>query len=124
MHNLPINSPVLVYREGKASQSEEWKGPYNLLSIQGKSVIIELPHSFTKFKNTSIKPYFINNQEPISDNPAFIQVPLAKPPPAEIGPLETLQTEISQADITPIEPAAKSPLATLASLTLVKQGHE
>ena len=62
VHGLPINSPVLVYREGNVGQSEEWKRPYNLLSIQGKSVIIELPHGPTKFRSTSIKPYFIDNQ--------------------------------------------------------------
>ena len=70
MHDLPINSPVLVYREGKAGQSGEWKGPYNLLSIQDKSVIIELLHGPTNFRSISIKPYFIDNQEPILDGPA------------------------------------------------------
>ncbi len=61
VHGLPINSPVLVYREGNVGQSGEWKGPYNLLSIQGESVIIELPHGPTKFRSTSIKLYFIDN---------------------------------------------------------------
>ena len=124
VHDLPINSPVLVYREGKASQSGEWKGPYNLLSIQGESVIIELPHGPTKFRSTSIKPYFIDGQEPIPDSPSSTQVPPAEEaPPAETGPPETPQTETSPADITPIEPAAKSPSATLASLALVKRGR-
>ena len=120
VHDLPINSPVLIYREGKASQSGEWKGPYNLLSIEGESVIIELPHGPTKFRSTSIKPYFIVNQEPIPDSPASKQVSPAEAPPAETGPPETPQTETSPADITPIESAAKSPSATLASLALIK----
>lgn len=34
-------------------------------------MIIELAYSSTKFKNTSIKPYFINYQEFIADNPAL-----------------------------------------------------
>ncbi len=68
VNGLPINLPILVYQGGNVSQSGEWKGPYNLLSIQGKSVIIELPHDPTKLKNTSIKPYFIDNQEHVSDS--------------------------------------------------------
>ena len=62
MHDLLINSPVLIYYKRNAGQSEEWKGSYNLVSIQGKSVIIEMPYGPTKFKATSIKPYFIDDQ--------------------------------------------------------------
>lgn len=93
------------------------------MSIQGKLVIIELPHGPIKFRSTLIKPYFIDNQEPISDSPASTQVLPAEAPLAEIGPPETTQTEIPPADITPIKPAAKSPLGTLASLPLVEQGR-
>lgn len=69
VYNLPINSPVLVYRKENIGQSRKWKGPYNLLSIQGKLVIIELLHGPTKFRSTSIKLYFIesisiDNQQP------------------------------------------------------------
>lgn len=49
MHNLPINLSVLVYREGNTNQSKEWKGLYNFISIQSKSVIIEFPYGLTKF---------------------------------------------------------------------------
>ena len=83
---------------------------------------IELPHSPTKFRSTSIKPHFIDNQESITDGLASIQIPLAEAPPAETSPLETPQTGTSPADITPMKPAAKSPSATLASLALVKRG--
>ena len=110
----------MVYREENAGQSGEWKGPYNLLSIQGESVIIELPHGPTKFRSTSIKPYFIDNQEPVPDSPAPTQVPTEGETPAGSAPAETPQTETPPADIPPIEYAAKSPSATLASLALVK----
>ena len=49
VHNLFINLPVLVYRKKNASQSGEWKRPYNLLSIRGELGIIQLPHGPTKF---------------------------------------------------------------------------
>lgn len=84
-------------------------------------MIIELPHGLIKFKSISLKYYFINNQEHILDSFISTQVPLAKAPPTETAPTETPQIKISLADITPIKYAAKSPLATLASLSLVKQ---
>ena len=121
VHDLPINSPVLVYREGNAGQSGEWKGPYNLLSIQGESVIIELPHGPTKFRNTSIKPYFIDNQKFILDNSASIQILPADKSPAGSAPTETPQTKTSSANNLPIKYAAKLSSATLAFLALVKQ---
>ena len=113
----------MVYQEGKTSQSGEWKGSYNLLNIQGESVIIELPNGPTKFRSTSIKPYFIDNQELIPDSPASTQIPPVKAPPIESCPPKTSQIETSLTDITPIEPVAKSPSATLTFLALVKQGH-
>lgn len=33
IHDLPLNSPVLVFREGSAGKSGSWNGPYKLLSI-------------------------------------------------------------------------------------------
>ena len=58
IHDLPINSPVLVFREGNAGRSGTWKGPYKLLSLQGESAIIELSSGPTKFRSTSLKPYY------------------------------------------------------------------
>ena len=113
VHDLPINSPVLVYREGNVGQSGEWKGPYNLLSIQGESVIIELPHGPTKFRSTSIKPYFIgsisiDNQQPehpVLNSPAQTE---------ETSSAGIPQTEAPPADVPPIKESA--PLASLASV--------
>ena len=61
-------------------------------------------HGLIKFRSTSIKLYFINNQELVPDSLAPIQVLLA-----EVIPAETPQTEAPQADITSIEIGAKSP---------------
>src|SRR6266702_1698326 len=30
IHNLPLNSPILVWREGPTGQPGYWSGPYNL----------------------------------------------------------------------------------------------
>lgn len=84
-------------------------------------MIIELLHDPIKFRSILIKPYFIDKQEPISDSPTSIQVLPAEVPPTKISPPETSQTETNLANITLIEPAAKSPLAILAFQAPVKQ---
>jgi hypothetical protein len=59
IHGLPLNSPVLVFRESKGfNQSGSWKGSFKLLSIQGESAIVELPNGSIKFRTTSLKPYY------------------------------------------------------------------
>ena len=99
---------------GNAGQSGEWKRPYNLLSIQGESVIIGLPHGLIKFRNTSIKPYFIHstsidNHQLVPNSSTTTQAPQTEAPPAEVPPTEA--------------PPAEAPLATLASLASVKHGR-
>lgn len=123
MHDLLINSLVLVYQKENASQLGEWKRPYNLLSIQSKSIMIKLFYGLTKFRSTSLKSYFIDNQEPILESPASTQIPPAKAPSTETALAKIPQTKTLLANIPPIKHAAKSLLTTLASLTLVKQSH-
>ena len=83
-------------------------------------MIIGLPHGPTKFRSTLIKPYFIDDQQPVPDNPTPIQVRQAKVACAKIAPAETPQTDVTPADIPPIEPAAKLPPTPLALLDPVK----
>ncbi len=134
VYDLPINSPVLVYREGNTGQSGEWKRPYNLLSIQGKSMIIGLPHGPTKFRSISIKPYFIDStsiddHQLVPNSFALTQAPrteapLAEVSPTEASPAEVLSTEAPPAEVPPTDaPQAKAPSAPLASLTSVKHGQ-
>src|SRR6202035_3056442 len=33
IHDLPLNSPVLVWREGNTGQNGHWSGPYNLIDM-------------------------------------------------------------------------------------------
>lgn len=60
LHDLPLNSLVLVFCEGNTTQSGSWKGPYKLLSLQGKSAVVELTSGPTKFRTTSVKPYYLD----------------------------------------------------------------
>ena len=53
VHNLPLNSKVLVWRK-----SSNWTRPYHLLVIKNKICYIQLPSGPTRFRNISIKPYF------------------------------------------------------------------
>lgn len=117
MHDLSINSPILVYREGNIGQSREWKGSYNLLSIQAKSVIIELLHGPTKFRSISIKPYLIgslsiDNQQP--EHPVLNNLPQIE---------ETLSAGILQIEVSPVDILSIKESASLASLASVKQGR-
>lgn len=87
-------------------------------------MIIELLHSLTKFRSISIKSYFPINQEFIPDSLPFTHVFLIEESVAKIALTETSQREISLADILLIKYIAKSLLAVLAFLTLVKQDYK
>ena len=58
IHELPLNSDVLVWRELSA-----WKGPYKLVGIDGESCILALPHGNTTFRATSVKLYLTPTTE-------------------------------------------------------------
>ena len=83
VHNLPLNSEVLVWRE-----SGNWTGPYRLLAIEGETCRVQLPSGPTSFRSTSVKPYFrsettCNNEpdEPEDPTPAT-EVPQEPTEPA------------------------------------------
>ena len=42
IHDTPLNSPVLVWREENAGCSGNWTGPFKLLRINGETCCIEL----------------------------------------------------------------------------------
>jgi hypothetical protein len=58
IHGLALNSQVLVWREGNTGQNGSWEGPYNLVSTDGESCVLALPHGNTTFRTTVVKPYF------------------------------------------------------------------
>ncbi|KHJ31249.1 hypothetical protein EV44_g3264 [Erysiphe necator] len=57
LYGLPINSPVLVWRENRG-----WTGPYSLLNITGQECVVDLPKEPTTFRVTVVKPYYIKEQ--------------------------------------------------------------
>jgi hypothetical protein len=52
IHDLPINSDVLVWREQGG-----WKGPFKLIGITGETCKILLPSGPTDFRSTVVKPF-------------------------------------------------------------------
>jgi hypothetical protein len=66
VHDLSINSDVLVWREGK-----KWTGPFKLLGIEGETCKIALSSGSTDFRSTVVKSFLIesiNDVESIDKN--------------------------------------------------------
>jgi hypothetical protein len=57
IHELELNSLVLVWREGNTGQNGSWEGPYRLVSIDGENCVLALPRGNTTFRTTVVKPY-------------------------------------------------------------------
>ncbi|KAJ5544720.1 hypothetical protein N7535_006892 [Penicillium sp. DV-2018c] len=51
--NLPLQSDVRVWRE-----KDGWNGPYKLLAVDGETCVVDMPHGPTKFRSTTVKPYY------------------------------------------------------------------
>ncbi|KAL3713545.1 hypothetical protein TMatcc_002248 [Talaromyces marneffei ATCC 18224] len=58
VHRLPLNSDILVWREGNTGYAGKWTGPYKLLVMSNETCIIELPNGPTPFRSTAVKPYY------------------------------------------------------------------
>ena len=57
IHDLILNSEVLVWREGNTGQPGSWEGLYKLIALNGESCVLALPRGNTTFRSTSIKPF-------------------------------------------------------------------
>jgi hypothetical protein len=66
LHNLPINSDVLVWRTN--TNGDRWTGPYKLLKIEGETCRIQLPSGPTTFRTTVVKPYLTDSQQDSQQN--------------------------------------------------------
>ena len=60
IYNLPLNSLILVQREGPTGQLSYWSSLYNLLSTKNKTCIIQLPYRPTNFYSIVVKPYLVD----------------------------------------------------------------
>ena len=67
LHDLPLNSEVLVWREGPTGRSGKWTGPFKLLGMEGETCKVNLPSGPTSFRSTTVKPY-LTEEENIDDS--------------------------------------------------------
>jgi hypothetical protein len=81
VHDLPPNSPVLVWREGNTGQAGHWDGPYNLLTVEGETCTVKLPSGPTSFRSTVVKPYL--QLESTESDPEIDPKPQDDPKPQE-----------------------------------------
>ena len=69
IHDLTINSDVLVWREGNTGQPGSWEGPYKLVAINGEDCVLSLPRGNTTFRSTSVKPLYVPDESIIETDP-------------------------------------------------------
>ena len=60
IHDLLLNLPVLVWREGPIGQFSYWSSLYNLFSIENKTYTIQLPYRLINFHSMVIKLYLVD----------------------------------------------------------------
>src|SRR6266516_285391 len=70
IHELPLNSDVLVWREGNTGQSGKWTGPFKLLEVDRETCKVQLPSGTTDFRTTTVKPYLQPELEQVNSGPA------------------------------------------------------
>ena len=64
IHDLALNSDILVWREGNTGQPGSWEGPYKLVAVNDENCVLELPRGNTTFRSTSVKPFYMPDAEP------------------------------------------------------------
>jgi transposase InsO family protein len=70
IHELTLNSDVLVWREGNVNHSKGWDGPYKLISMDGETCVVAQPRGHVSFRSTSVKPYYAGQPDPDLTCPA------------------------------------------------------
>lgn len=69
LHDLPLDSDVLVWREGNAGHSGKWTGPYKLLAVENETCTLQIPSGPINFRITTVKPYL--QEPPNADTPTL-----------------------------------------------------
>jgi len=80
VHDLPLNSEVLVWREGNTGQSGKWTGLYNLLALEGETCKVQLPSGPTSFRSTTVKPFLQIETRPETELESDTEEPLIEQP--------------------------------------------
>lgn len=101
VHDLPLNSPVLVWREGNTGQSGHWDGPFTLLSIEGETCVVKINSGPTSFRSTVVKPYFQSPNDQISDP---FNEPLQPEPLQIASEVDAPATDENTSEITSVPP--------------------
>jgi hypothetical protein len=57
VYNLPLNSPVLIWKKGNIGQARHWDGLYDLLTVKGEIYTVKLPNGLTSFQSIVVKLY-------------------------------------------------------------------
>ena len=69
VHDLPLDSDVVIWREGNAGHRGKWTGPYKLLAVENETCKIQFPNGRTNFRITTVKPYLYKH--PCKEIPAL-----------------------------------------------------
>lgn len=76
--SLPLRSEVLAWRE-----KQGWDGPYEIQSIEGTNIIVDMPNGPAQFRCTQIKPYYraaeTEDNKKEAEDIDDVQVPAAEP---------------------------------------------
>ncbi len=94
VHDLLLNSPVLIWREGNTDQAGHWDRLYNLLTVEGEIYTVKLLNGPTSFQSTVVKPYLrsksLKTDPEINPKPQESKTNRTAQPPLE-PPLQLLQ---------------------------------
>ena len=124
LHDLPLNSEVLVWREKSG-----WTGPFRLLNINNETCQVELPSGPTQFRSTCVKPFYTETHHEVNQDSgleaalqaATTGIPEAGPAPQAVtigipeanSVSQTATPDIPGAKTVPaIEPSIKRPTRT------------
>jgi hypothetical protein len=133
LHSLPLNSPVLVWREGNTGQTGSWEGPYPLVSITNEDCVLALPRGNTTFRSTVVKPYYSeqpsegtqpSEQRQPSERLSLAQLSVQLQPQPEV-PDDTIVVQTGNQEQGPVKRGRgrprKQPLASPAHITIFLQ---
>lgn len=115
LHDLPLNSDVLVYREGNAGRSGEWTGPFKLLGIENETCKIDLPRGPTDFRSTVVKPYLTEPSEDEVEEEGVEENNNEITRPVDTGDRDEVQRQtdaVGEAEIEDILPESRRPART------------
>ena len=111
LHDLPLNSEVLVWREKRG-----WAGPFRLLNISNETCQVELPSGPTNFRSTCVKPFYTEVHPDIEAPLPTEAMPRADATPQTIIPVIPPAGTTSQTVIPVIPPAGFVPQAVIPDI--------